>query len=169
MDVEFTRELESKIEQIGLGKETKGNVVQSAIEYLKPIFEDLKMKEQEIGSELTSNIGMMWMDKVTLTVPCPKCGKTLIWITGRNGKRFIGHKVRAGCSFSLPLPPTRMAKLDFLERRCPECGFQMIQVKWTGGQRNRPVISCPNCYANKSRDKQITVDTSIQKGKLARP
>jgi len=168
MDVEFTRELESKIEQIGLGQETRGQVVQSTIEYLKPIFDDLKMKEQEIGSELTSIVGMMWMEKVTLNVPCPTCGKTLIWITGRSGKRFIGHKVRAGCSFSLPLPPTRIAKLEFLERRCPECGFQMMQVKWTNG-RSRPVISCPNCYVNKSKDKQITVDFSIQKGKFVRP
>lgn len=165
LDVEFTRELEAKIEQIELGKESREHAVQSTIEYLKPIFEDLKMKEQEIGSELTSIVGIMWMDRVTLTVPCPKCGQTLIRITGKNGKRFIGHKVRADCSFSLPLPPTRMAQLDFLERRCPECRFQMMRVKWKNGQRSRSVISCPNCYANESRDKnrQITADSPIQK------
>src|SRR5208337_5063617 len=133
--------------------------------------EGLKMKEQEIGSELTSIVGMMSVDKVTLRVPCPKCGQTLIRITGKNGKRFIGHKVRAGCSFSLPLPPTRMAQLDFLERRCPECDFQMIRVKWKIGQRSRSVISCPNCYANNSKTRS---DKSLQpplnsKAKLARP
>ena len=147
-DVEFTRELESKIEQIELGKETKGRVVQSTVEYLKPVLEDLKTKEQEIGSELSSIFGMMWLDKVTLTVPCPKCGKALIRITGSNGKRFIGHKVRAECSFSLPLPPTRMARVDFIDRRCAACGFQLMHVKWTTGQRGRSITSCPNCYAN---------------------
>jgi len=169
MDVEFTRELEGKIEQIELGRETREHVVKSTIEYLKPIFEDLKRNEHEIGSELTLLVGAMWTDKVTLTVPCPKCGQTLIWITGRNGKRFIGHKVRAGCLFSLPLPPVRMAQLDFLERRCPECGFQMMQVKWKSAKRSR-VISCPCCYANKSKDekRRITVDSSFQKGKLGR-
>ena len=171
LDVEFTRELEAKIEQIELGKETREHAVQSTIEYLKPIFEGLKMKEQEIGSELTSIVGMMLVDKVTLRVPCPKCGQTLIRITGKNGKRFIGHKVRAGCSFSLPLPPTRMAQLDFLERRCPECGFQMMRIKWKGGQRSRSVISCPNCYANLSKDKkrQIAPNSLNSTGKLARP
>ncbi len=141
------------------------------IDYLKPIFEGLKMKEQEIGSELTSIVGMMLVDRVTLRVPCPKCGQTLIRITGKNGKRFIGHKVRAGCSFSLPLPPTRMAQLDFLERRCPECGFQMMRIKWKGGQRSRSVISCPNCYANLSKDKkrQIAPNSLNSTGKLARP
>lgn len=153
MDVEFTRELEAKIEQIELGEETREHAVQSTIEYLKPIFEDLKMKEHEIGSELTSIVRMMWMDKVTLAVPCPKCGQTLIRITGKNGKRFVGHKVRTGCSFSLPLPPTLMAQLDFLERRCPKCRFQMMRVKWKSGQRSRAVLSCPNCYANESKDK----------------
>ena len=167
MDVEFTRELEHRIEQIELGKETREHAVQSTIEYLKPIFEDLKMREFEIGSELTSIVEAMWTDKVTLTVPCPKCGQTLIRITGKNGKRFIGHKVRANCSFSLPLPPTRMAQLDFLERRCPKCGFQMMRVKWKSGQRSRSVLSCPKCYADESKNKrQSTANSSIQKENL---
>ena len=171
MDVEFTRELEGKIEQIELGKETREHAVQSAITYLRPIFEDLKLKEKEIGSELTSIVETMWMDKITLRVPCPKCGQTLVRLTGKNGKRFIGHKIRATCSFSLPLPPVRMAHLDFLEKRCPKCSFQMIRVKWKKGQRSRSVISCPNCYVNDPKNKRQTiVDSQIgTKGKLARP
>jgi len=164
VNVEFTRELEDKIEQIELRNETREDIVRSTIEYLKPIFEDLKMKEQEIGSELTSIVQDMWMDKVTLAVPCPKCGEALVRISGRNGKRFVGHKVRAGCTFSLPLPPTRMAHLDFIERRCPECGFQMMRVKWKGGRR-MPFISCPNCYKAKA-EKEATPASALQKGNL---
>jgi len=167
-DIEFTRELDSKIEQIELGNETKGHVLQSTIEYLKPIFDDLKRKEQEIGSELSSIFRLMWINNMTLTVPCPKCTKTLISITGSNGKRFIGHKVREGCSFSLPLPPTRMARVDFLERYCSACRFQLMRVKWTTGQRSRSVVSCPNCYASRSKNRVITVDSSIQEEKRAR-
>ena len=37
MDVKFTRELEAMMEQIELGKEIRQHVVQSTIEYLKPI------------------------------------------------------------------------------------------------------------------------------------
>ena len=165
-EIKFTRELESKIEQIELGKETRCRVVRSTVDCLKPILADLKEKEQEIGSELSSIFGMMWLEKVTLTVPCPKCGKALIWITGSNGKRFIGHRVRAECSFSLPLPPTRMAKVDFLERLCPACGFQLMHVRWTTG---RPITSCPNCYASRPRNKEIAVDSTVQKQKHARP
>ena len=50
-------------------------------------------------------------------------GKTLIWIASKNGKRFIGHKVRADCTFSLPLPPTRMAQLDFLDKTMSRMWF----------------------------------------------
>jgi DNA topoisomerase-1 len=165
MDVKFTRELEAMMEQIELGKEIRQHVVQSTIEYLKPILQDLKAKEDEIGSELTATIGKMWMDKVTLDVPCPKCGQVLIWIASKNGKRFIGHKVRADCKFSLPLPPTRMAQLDFLDKGCSECGFQMMKVKWKGKKWNPPVVSCPNCYINKPKGtgQEITINPSIQK------
>ena len=38
MNVKFTRELESMMEQIELGKETKEQVVLATVEYLKPIF-----------------------------------------------------------------------------------------------------------------------------------
>jgi ssDNA-binding Zn-finger/Zn-ribbon topoisomerase 1 len=165
MDVKFTRELEAMMEQIELGKEIRQHVVQSTIEYLKPVLQDLKAKEDEIGSELTATIGKMWMDKVTLDVPCPKCGQALIWIASKNGKRFIGHKVRADCKFSLPLPPTRMAQLEFLDKGCSECGFQMMQVKWKGRKWNPPVVSCPNCYINKPKGtgQEITINSSIQK------
>jgi DNA topoisomerase-1 len=162
IDVKFTRELEAMMEQIELGKENRQHVVHSTIEYLKPVLEDLKAREAEIGSELTTTMGQMQDDKVTLRVPCPKCGLTLIWITGKNGKRFIGHKIRAQCTFSLPLPPTRLAELTFLQTRCPECGFQMVQVKWKRRKWSRPMVSCPNCYVNKptARKPEITLTST---------
>ena len=164
IDAKFTRELEAMMEQIEVGKEIRQHVVQSTIEYLKPVLEDLKAKEAEIGSELTTTMAQMRDEKVTLRVPCPKCGQTLIWITGKNGKRFIGHKVRAQCTFSLPLPPSRLAELNFLEKRCVECGFQMVQIKWKGRKWSRPMVSCPNCYVNKpnTRKPETIVNSSTQ-------
>ena len=151
IDVKFTRELESMMQQIELGKETKEQVVLATVEYLKPILQDLKSNEAEVGAELTKTIREMWMDRIALSVPCPKCGQTLVKITRKNGKRFIGHKVVADCTFSLPLPPIRMAELDLLARLCPDCGFQMVRVKWKGRRWSRPIDSCPNCYVNKAK------------------
>ena len=77
VDVTFTRELEEKMELIELDKETRKRVVLETIDYLKPIFTDLKGKEEKIGMELTSIVSDTWLASVTLFVPCPKCGSTL--------------------------------------------------------------------------------------------
>ena len=148
-DVRLTHELEAMMKQIEEGNETKQHVVTATIEYLKPILEDLKAKETEIGLRLTNCIREMGTENVTLSVACPKCGRILVQISGQNGKRFIGHKVASDCKFSLPLPPTRMAELRLTKNLCSECGFQMVKIKWRR-RRASPIISCPNCFIKKA-------------------
>ena len=164
VDVTFTRELESMMEEIELGKQTREHVVLETVNYLKPIVEDLKTKEDEIGKELTSIISKMWQASITLSVPCPKCGSKLRVVRNpRTRKRFIGcsGKWEKKCDFALPLP--QFGALSLLEKRCPECGFQMVQVRSKG---RRPMISCSNCFVNKSKAQkatEVTVKPPISK------
>jgi DNA topoisomerase-1 len=149
VDVTFTRELEGMMEQIELGKQTRELVDLATVNYLKPIIEDLKIKEIEIGQDLTTTIKEMKMAEITLSVPCPKCGDTLMVIRSkRTGKRFIGcsGKWKTNCTFSTPLP--QFGFLTLLDKRCPVCGFQMVQVRSKG---KRPLVSCPNCFVNRLR------------------
>ncbi len=149
IDVTFTRELEAKMEQIELGKQTREHVVLETIEYLKPIIEDLKAKEEEVGKGLNTVVNEMWLASITLSVPCPKCGSTLKVVRNpRTKKRFIGcaGKWKTSCTFALPLP--QLGALTLLEKRCPECGFQVVQVRSKG---RRPMISCSNCFVNKPK------------------
>lgn len=149
IDVTFTRELESKMEQIELGEQTRENVVRETVEYLKPIIEDLKTREQDVGKELTSIISDMWLASITLFVPCPRCGSTLKVVRNpRTKKRFIGcaGKWKTNCTFGLPLP--QFGALTLLEKRCPECAFQLVQVRSKG---RHALVSCPNCFANNLR------------------
>jgi DNA topoisomerase-1 len=149
IDVTFTRELEAKMEQIESGTQTREHVILETVEYLKPIIEDLKTKELEIGRELTSVIKEMWQASITLDVPCPKCGSALKVVRNpRTRKRFIGcsGKWEKKCAFGLPVP--QFGELTLLERHCSDCGFQIVQVRSKG---RRPLISCPNCYANKRK------------------
>jgi DNA topoisomerase-1 len=135
-------------------------VVLETVAYLKPIMEDLKTKEEEIGKELTNIIGKAWQDSITLSVPCPKCGSKLRVIRNpKSKKRFIGCSGRweKKCAFALPLP--QFGALTLLEKRCPECGFQMIQVRSKG---RRPMISCSNCFVNKSNVREGTEVASRQ-------
>jgi DNA topoisomerase-1 len=149
IDVTFTRELETKMREIEHGKQTRENVVLETVAYLKPVIEDLKRNEQEVGQELTEIIDEMRLASVRLFVPCPQCGSTLKIVKNpKTKKRFIGcaGKWTKKCDFGLPLP--QFGALKLLEKRCAECGFQLIQVRSKG---RYPIISCPKCYVNKLR------------------
>ena len=147
IDVAFTRELEGMMERIESGLETRGHVIFETVEHLKPIIEELKANENEIGKELTKTIKETKMAEITLRTPCPQCGSKLhVLRSRRSGKRFIGCSGmwKNNCRFGLPLP--QFGVLTLLEKECRECGFQLIKVKTKG---KRPMISCPKCFQAK--------------------
>ena len=144
LDVAFTRELEEMMENIGLGKEDKKRVVGEAVNHLKPIMEELKAHEQEVGDQLSQMIQQARTAELTLSVPCPRCGRKLHVVKSRkSGKRFIGclGKWEGGCSFTLPLP--QLGTLTLLDNKCSKCGFQLVKVVSKG---RRPLVTCPMCY-----------------------
>lgn len=147
LDVAFTRELEEMMENIGLGNEQKQRVVNEAINHLKPIMDELKAHEQEVGERLSNMIKQARTAELTLSVPCPKCGRRLQVVKSRkSGKRFIGclGKWEGGCSFTLPLP--QLGTLTLLDQKCSKCGFQPVKVVSKG---RRPFVTCPMCYVSK--------------------
>ena len=147
LDVAFTRELEEMMENIGLGKEEKQRVVDEAVNHLKPIMEELKAHEQEVGDQLSHMIQQARTAELTLSVPCPRCGRKLHVVKSRkSGKRFIGclGKWEGGCSFTLPLP--QLGTLTLLDNKCSKCGFQLVKVVSKG---RRPLVTCPMCYVKK--------------------
>jgi DNA topoisomerase-1 len=147
LDVAFTRELEEMMENIGLGKEDKKRVVGEAVNHLKPIMEELKAHEQEVGDQLSHMIQQARTAELTLSVPCPRCGRKLHVVKSRkSGKRFIGclGKWEGGCSFTLPLP--QLGTLTLLDNKCGKCGFQLVKVVSKG---RRPLVTCPMCYVKK--------------------
>jgi DNA topoisomerase-1 len=149
IDTTFTRELEEKMQHIELGDESRERVTEETIAHLKPVIEDLKSKEQRIGEELTTIITDTWLASVTLSVPCPKCGSSLKIVKNpRTKKRFIGctGKWKSNCTFSLPVP--QHGRLKLLNKRCPECDFQLVRVNSRG---RYSLTSCAYCYVNKHR------------------
>ena len=147
LDVAFTRELEEMMENIGLGKEEKQRVVDEAVNHLKPIMEELKAHEQEVGNQLSQMVQQARTADLTLSVPCPRCGRKLHVVKSRkSGKRFIGclGKWEGGCSFTLPLP--QLGTLTLLDNKCSKCGFQLVKVMSKG---RRPLVTCPMCYVKK--------------------
>ncbi len=156
IDVGFTRELEQKMEGIEAGTGTRDVVVLETVRTLRPIIEELKAKELDIGKELSVPIRDVKTAEVTLRSPCPKCASKLIVIRNRaTHKRFIGctgYRTK-GCKFGLPVPQAGMLRL--LERNCPDCGFQLVEARRKG---SRPLRSCPQCFASKRKAQQETVE-----------
>jgi predicted Zn-ribbon and HTH transcriptional regulator len=147
LDVAFTRELEEMMENIELGREEKQNVVNKAIKHLKPIMEELKAQEQEVGEQLGGAIKQARTTGLTLSVVCPRCGRGLHVVKSqKSGKRFIGclGKWEGGCDFTLPLP--QLGALTLLGNKCSKCGFQLVKVASKG---RRPLVTCPMCYVKK--------------------
>jgi len=158
IDVGFTRELEAKIEGIEGGSETRERVVLESRKYLQPIVEALKLREREIGQELTDVLSEMRDASTSLNTPCPSCGSRLrIAKNPHTRKRFIGcsGKWKNGCSYTLPLP--QLGSLRLLEKNCPSCGFQLIQVKSRG---RRPLTTCSKCFAEKAKPESTPVNAT---------
>jgi ssDNA-binding Zn-finger/Zn-ribbon topoisomerase 1 len=137
--------------EIQVGKTTRRRVLLEALEHLRPVVLDLVQREEEIGQSLSDTVTAQRVTEVTFETPCPACGSKLKIVRSRkSGKRFIGHAgVWDGtkkCSFSAPLP--QFGSISILAKRCPTCGFQMVQAKSPG---RRPLVSCPRCYAEKAR------------------
>ena len=115
-----------------------------AINHLKPVIEELKAHEREVGEQLSYMIKQARTAELTLSAACPKCGNKLHVVKSqKSGKRFIGclGKWENGCSFTLPLP--QLGRLTLLDSRCNKCGFQLVKVVSKG---RRPLVTCPMCY-----------------------
>ncbi|RJS78513.1 DNA topoisomerase I [Candidatus Bathyarchaeota archaeon] len=153
ISVDFTRDLEEKMEMIQIGSEKMESVVNRAIRHLKPVLGTLKSRETEIGKALSESIRKTRMDE-RIVGQCPVCGtgKLLILRSRRTKKRFIGctNFFKGLCKASFPLP--QKGTLKPLRKNCKLCGWPLIQVRSRG---RRPWNLCfnPEC-PSKERVKQ---------------
>lgn len=75
------------------------------------------------------------MPKVTLSVPCPKCGGTLVEKTSKNKKVFYGCTNYPTCDFASWDKP--------LDKKCELCGSYMVERRF--GRSKKEYCSNPDC------------------------
>jgi DNA topoisomerase-1 len=142
---EMTRKLEEKMMQIQQKQETKQNVLQDAIEILKPVTLMLKEKEAQIGCQLSQAVKKSRLDERTVG-KCPKCqdGKLLILRSKKTGKRFVGctNYFEGKCNAAFPLPQTGSVKPSTVP--CKSCGYPIIRV-WMRPRRPWNLCLNPEC------------------------
>ena len=150
ISVSLTKDLEESMDRIQSGNEKMENVMLKAIERLKPIFEEIKRYEKDIGRELSESIKKARLQERILG-QCLTCGtgKLIILRSRRSGKRFVGctNFFNGLCKTSFPLP--QKGSIKPLHRSCSKCGWPLVQVKIKG---KRPWILCinPECPSKKA-------------------
>ena len=154
VSLELTRKLEERMNEIQQGKETRENVLQGAIQILKPVTEKLKEKEQIIGARLSQAIQKARLEE-RLIDECPICqnGKLVILRSKKTGKRFIGctNYFEGKCRTSFPLPQKGSVKpLGYV---CKSCGWPTVRI-WIKGKRPWNLCFNPKCPLKEERSEK---------------
>ncbi|MDK2984925.1 MAG: topoisomerase [Clostridia bacterium] len=126
IDVEFTANLEDKLDKIEAGK---ANWVEVVKEFYAPFSKDLEKAENEIGKiELEEEVS----DEV-----CEKCGRNMVIKHGRYGK-FLACPGFPDCRNTKPL-------LEEVGVKCLKCGGDIVVRKSKKGRIFYGCSNYPNC------------------------
>lgn len=128
---ELTREFETKLENIQMGKSKKEKIIEEYKIEISSILDDIEENTLKIGEELYNAY------KESMIVGECKCGNNLIMINSRRGNSFVGCSGYPECknTYSLPRGAT------ILKTKCEKCGLPMISF---GKPRQRACLD-PKC------------------------
>jgi len=120
VDLKFTAEMESELDDVAQGKRKWQPVLK---DFYKPFKDNLKKKDKELDKKKLTE------EKTKET--CEKCGKPMVIKMGRFGK-FMACSGYPDCKNTKPLPEEAKKQAEmqkqYANEKCPECGAPM-QVK----------------------------------------
>lgn len=126
VDIEFTAEMEHKLDNIEEGKENWNNVVDK---FYKPLEVSIDIAEKEV-SKITIE------DEVT-DIKCDKCGKFMVIKHGRFGD-FLACPGYPECKNTKPI-------VEELDVACPKCGGKILVRKSRKGRKFFGCSNYPDC------------------------
>ncbi|PRR84188.1 type I DNA topoisomerase [Clostridium vincentii] len=126
VDVDFTAEMERKLDNVEEGSDQWRRVVE---EFFAPLKIAIDKAEKEVCKVVIE-------DKVS-DVPCDKCGKMMVIKRGRYGN-FLACPGYPECKNAKPI----VEKLDVL---CPECGKNIVVKKSKRGKKFFGCSGYPDC------------------------
>jgi DNA topoisomerase-1 len=151
VSVEMTKELEERINRIFQNSEKREDVLSGAVDILRPVLEELKQKEGEIGERLGDAVERTRLEE-SIIGACPICktGKLVVIHSRKTGKRFVGctNYFKGLCKTSYALPQKGTVKLH--GRSCSGCGWPTVQVR-RGGRRTWALCFNPECTLKEER------------------
>lgn len=126
VDVEFTADMENKLDNIEEGKENWNKVVD---EYFKPLEKSIEIAEKEVA-KITIE------DEVT-DIKCDKCGRNMVIKHGRFGD-FLACPGYPECK-------NTKAIVEELKVSCPKCGGKVVVRKSKKGRKFYGCSNYPEC------------------------
>ncbi|MGE5629396.1 MAG: type I DNA topoisomerase [Solirubrobacterales bacterium] len=126
VDLEFTADMESKLDSVEEGNENWNKVVD---EFFSPLKEAIDIAEKEIA-KITIE------DKVT-DIKCENCGRFMVIKHGRFGD-FLACPGYPECKNTKPI-------VEELDVNCPECGGKVLVKKSRKGRKFFGCSNYPKC------------------------
>ncbi len=126
VDLEFTADMESKLDNVEDGKENWNKVVD---EFFSPLKEAISIAEKEIAKVTIE-------DKVT-DIKCENCGRFMVIKHGRFGD-FLACPGYPECKNTKPI-------VEELDVECPKCGGKVLVKKSRKGRKFYGCSNYPDC------------------------
>ncbi len=137
MDVGFTSQMESELDQIAEGSKEWVDVIRQFYETFEPALESAKVAMPEVPKSAPEPVGR----------DCPNCGKPLVYRTGRFGK-FISCSGYPECDYKEKME----RKIEKIGVACPKCGGDLIVKRTKRGKIFYGCANYPKCdYAEWNR------------------
>lgn len=126
VDVEFTAELEDKLDKVEEGEMDWKQILR---DFYPPFEQTLKLAEQQIEK--------VEVKDEPSDVPCDKCGAMMVYKMGRFGK-FLACPNFPECRNTKPI-------VTYIDAPCPKCGARLMEKT---SRKNRKFYGCeryPEC------------------------
>jgi DNA topoisomerase-1 len=154
MSVEFTQNLENKMDEVLRGKENKENLLSEAIGILKTVTTSLKDNERAVGEQLSRSVSRSKLEERVIG-ECPGCksGKLIIQYSKKTGKRFVGctNYFQGTCKTSFSLPQKGSVKPS--SKECKDCGWLTLHVRLSNNHLWNLCLN-PDCATKERRKKR---------------
>ena len=136
IDVKYTAQMEQKLDDIEVGKESRLRILE---DFYEPFVKEVESASKRITIDNYDPTGQT----------CPLCGKELVYKDGKNGK-FIGCSNYPTCHYVQKEEKAEPSKTGEL---CPTCGSPLVERFDKKGNKFIACSSYPKCKYIKQPDK----------------
>jgi DNA topoisomerase-1 len=162
LDEQMTREMEDEMDGIREGKTTNEKVLDHAKKILTKLLAEFKIKEKEIGKELSGANKEMEIKQNTVG-KCPSCADGNLMIKESRYGKFIACSKYPDCktTFNLPKAPVKVT-----DKICESCSYPIIQI--SQGMKRPPLFLCinPKCPTKVSQEEETEIKREQDSGKV---